>query len=143
MLWNGLTDRLTGTRTRQLRNPRCACVPRVNRKENVISIQLLTIFLNFNLFYPNKKDKTSTPKLHYEHGPSQHDLKYIKILTSAPPVPPIVSFDSSTASTDSEKVLLFNKFFHSVFTVSAYQVPPLHESASPTLLITPQLPGVP
>ena len=58
-------------------------------------------------------------------------FKFIKSLTSAPPVPPIVSFDSSTASTDSEKILLFNKFFHSVFTVSAYQLPPLHESASP------------
>ena len=37
-------------------------------------------------------------------------FKYIKSLTSAPPVPPIVSFDSSTASTDSEKVLQLNSF---------------------------------
>ena len=61
-----------------------------------------------------------------------HPKKYIRSLTSAPPVPLIVSSDSSTASTDSEKVLLFNKFVHSVFTLSAYQFHPLHESASPT-----------
>ena len=82
------------------------------------------------------KDQTSSAKLHYEQDLAMDHpnkiFKYIKSLTSAPPVPPIVSFDSSTASTDSEKVLLFNKFFHSVFTLSAYQLPPLHESASPT-----------
>ena len=63
-----------------------------------------------------------------------HPKRYIKSLTSAPPVPLIVTSDSSTASTDSEKVLLFNKFFLSVFTLSVYQIPPLHESASPPLL---------
>ena len=82
------------------------------------------------------KDQTSSAKLHYEQDIAMDRpnkiFKYIKSLTSAPPVPPIVSFDSSTTSTDSEKVLLFNKVFHSVFTLSAYQLPPLHESASST-----------
>ena len=79
------------------------------------------------------KDQTSSAKLHYEQDIAMDHpnkiFKYIKSLTSALPVPPIVSFNSSTASTDSEKILLFNKFFHSVF---AYQLPPLLESASPT-----------
>ena len=79
------------------------------------------------------KDQTSTAKLHYEQDLAMdHPNKIFKSFTSAPPVPPIVSFDSSTASTNSEKVLLFNKFFHSVFTRSVYQIPPPHEPVSPT-----------
>ena len=39
----------------------------------------------------------------------------------------MLSLDTATASTDKEKVTLFNSYFHSVFTRSSYLIPPVED----------------
>lgn len=42
-----------------------------------------------------------------------------------------MSLDSNICSTDYDKASLFNKFFHSVFTQSEFQIPPLKDLPVP------------
>ena len=49
--------------------------------------------------------------------------KYIQSLTSTLSLPSTISFDSLSASSDTEKANLFNYFFHSVFTQSSLSMP--------------------
>jgi len=42
-------------------------------------------------------------------------------------------FSSSTASTDLDRATLFNKFFHSVFTASAFDLPSTNHLAHPSI----------
>ena len=71
-------------------------------------------------------------KLHFEQSLSSQSsskiFSYIKSLSSTTSVPPIVFLDSSTGC---DKVSLFNTFFHSVFTHSEFQIPPLEELPVP------------
>ena len=73
----------------------------------------------------------TSAKTHFEQTlcsqSSTEIFSYIKSLSSAPSVPPIVSLDDSTGSNDCDKVSLFNSFFHSVFTRSDFEIPPLEE----------------
>ena len=50
---------------------------------------------------------------------------------SCPPALHIVSLDSHTGSSNYEKATLFNNFFHSVFTQSSFQIPPLETLPCP------------
>ena len=51
--------------------------------------------------------------------------RYISSITRHDTIPPIVSLGSHIATSDIEKANLFNTFFHSVFTHSSYNLPPL------------------
>ena len=46
-------------------------------------------------------------------------------------IPHTVTFGSSVATAEYEKVNLFNKFFHSVFTQSSFNIPPLDQLPQP------------
>ena len=73
-------------------------------------------------------------KLRYEN-PGKI-FKHITHLTSTSTVPSTVFLDSIISSSNQEKVLLFNKFFHSVFTQSTYQIPPLQELPTPSSIMS-------
>ena len=51
--------------------------------------------------------------------------RYINSITRHDTIPPTVSLDSHIATSDIEKANLFTTFFHSVFTHSSYNLPPL------------------
>ena len=62
---------------------------------------------------------------------SANIFRYLSKLTSTGIIPPVVSLDSSSGSTDFEKVTLFNSSFHSIFTQKfhhqkSYQLLPQH-----------------
>ena len=62
--------------------------------------------------------------------------RYISTLTSYGTIPPIVTLNSSTATSDGDKATMFNTFFHSVFTHSPFNLPPLEELPIPCSTIT-------
>ena len=81
-----------------------------------------------------------TAKSDFEHSlsmqPASKIYKYIRSFLPSYSVPPIVSLDSRTGSSDYEKVTLFNTFFHSVFTLSSYQIPPMESFPSATSTVS-------
>ena len=58
--------------------------------------------------------------------------RYIRTITNQNTIPPSVTFDDKCAVSDFHKACLFNKYFHSIFTRSSFQLPPSSE------LLTPQ-----
>ena len=58
--------------------------------------------------------------------------RYIRVITSQNTIPPAITFDDNCATSDFHKACLFNKYFHSIFTRSSFQLPPSSE------LLTPQ-----
>lgn len=58
-------------------------------------------------------------------------FKYIKSLSSTHSLPPSLKLDSACADTDSGKAKLFNQFFHSVFTVSHFNLPDTEKLPAP------------
>ena len=66
-------------------------------------------------------------KLNFEKKLSSQNnskiYKYIQSLTSTLSLPSTISFDSLSASSDTEKANLFNYFFYSVFTQSSLSMP--------------------
>ena len=78
---------------------------------------------------------TSSAKLHFEQDlakkPPARISKYLKNLSSAPTVPQVVTLDSVNASSSYEKASLFKKVFHSVFTLSSFQIPPPQDIPTP------------
>ena len=62
--------------------------------------------------------------------------RYINSLTTHDPIPQTVSLDSHIATSDVEKANLFNTFFHSVFTHSSLNLPPLEELPIPPATIS-------
>ena len=75
-------------------------------------------------------------KLNFEHNlalqTSDKIFKHLRGLSSSRSIPSIVTLDSHTGSSDYEKASIFNKFFHSVFTKSAFQLPPIEDLHTPT-----------
>ena len=57
--------------------------------------------------------------------------KYISSMMKHDAIPHTVTFGSSVATAEYEKVNLFNKFFHSVFTQSSFNIPPLDQLPQP------------
>ena len=82
----------------------------------------------------------SAAKLLFERNLSMQGsaniFKYLSQLTSSGIIPPVVSLDSTSGSTDFEKVTLFNSSFHSIFTQSSYRIPPSEELPTPTLTLS-------
>ena len=81
------------------------------------------------------KNLMSNAKLQFEQNLALHNcpsaiFRYMKNLTSSSSVPTIVFLDSLCGFSDREKVSMFNTFFHSVFTKSSFQIPPLEECFS-------------
>ena len=62
--------------------------------------------------------------------------RYINSITRHDTIPPTVSLDSHIATSDIEKANLFNTFFHSVFTHSSYNLPPLEMLPMPPSTIS-------
>ena len=62
--------------------------------------------------------------------------RYINSITRHDTIPPTVSLDSHIATSDIEKANLFNTFFHSVFTHSSYNLPPLEMLSMPPSTIS-------
>ena len=52
-------------------------------------------------------------------------FSYIRSVSNSYTMPPTLHLDSNFASSDYEKATLFNHYFHSVFTRSSFQSPPL------------------
>ena len=52
-------------------------------------------------------------------------FSYIRSVSNSCTMPPTLHLDSDSASSDYEKATLFNRYFHSVFTSSSFQSPPL------------------
>ena len=85
------------------------------------------------------QDKMSAAKSSYESsliqnlskGSDSRVYKYISSITKQDAIPRTVCFDSSVATSDCEKVNLFNKFFHSVFTQSSFTMPSLDKLPQP------------
>ena len=57
--------------------------------------------------------------------------KYISSMMKHDAIPHTVTFGSSVATSEYEKVNLFNKLFHSVFTQSSFNIPPLDQLPQP------------
>ena len=62
-----------------------------------------------------------------EHSPTESSkiYNYIKSLSRHDTLPPTMYLNSTPALSDSEKVSLFNHYFHSVFTSSPFVIPPM------------------
>ena len=75
-------------------------------------------------------------KLNFEHNlafqTSDKIFKHLRGLSSSRSIPSTVTLDSYTGSSDYEKAYLFNTFFHSVFTQSTFQLPPIEDLRTPT-----------
>ena len=74
------------------------------------------IIINWEKKFEKRKKKEKKRK-------TSKIYKYIQSLTSTLSLPSTVSFDSLSASSDTEKANLFNYFFHSVFTQSSLSMP--------------------
>ena len=58
-------------------------------------------------------------------------FKYMRSLMSADSLPAVMTYNSTSASTNIDKAILFNKYFPSVFTSSEFSLPPLDEIQLP------------
>ena len=56
---------------------------------------------------------------------------YIRSISKHNVLPPLLHLDNYFAVSDSDKAALFNEYFHSVFTRSSFQLPPLVELDTP------------
>ena len=90
---------------------------------NLLKIQALESHLS-SLISTAKSSNLSTQ-------PASKIFSYIRSFLPSSSVPPIVSLDSHTGSSNYEKATLFNNFFHSVFTHSSFQIPPLESLPTP------------
>ena len=79
-------------------------------------------------------------KSNFEHKLSTQStskiFRYIRSFLPSSSVPPIISLDSCTGSSDYERATLFNTFFHSVFTQSSFLIPPLESLPTPTTTLS-------
>ena len=67
----------------------------------------------------------------FSKGSATEVYKYISNMMKHDAIPHTVTFGSSVATSEYEKVNLFNKFFHSVFTQSSFNIPPLDQLPQP------------
>ena len=68
----------------------------------------------------------------YAYSNNSKIFKYIKSITSSNELPTLMHLETSSADNDSDKAFLFNKFFHSVFTVSHFNLPEVDHLPTPS-----------
>ena len=102
----------------------------VGNRDNLSKLQASEIQL---------QDKMTAAKFIYESnliqtfskGSATEVYKYISSMMKHDAIPHTVTFGSSVATAEYEKVNLFNKFFYSVFTQSSFDIPPLDQLPQP------------
>ena len=83
------------------------------------------------------KSKYESSLIHdFAFSKSYKIYEYIKSLKKEDSLAPTVFNSNSSATDDSDKASLFNEYFHSVFTTSAYRLLPLDEIDTPTSVVT-------
>ena len=103
--------RLRTLRRRNKRHPTYHISHIIDSLENSLQDKIKAAKQNYEFHLINNFAPTNNNKI----------FKYLKSITKSNTNPPIMNFDSSSASTDSSKANLFNQYFHSVF----------HNSSSP------------
>ena len=61
---------------------------------------------------------------------------YIRSISNQNILPSTLFLDNTIAVSDADKASLFNKYFHSVFTRSSFQLPPISELETPSIFIS-------
>ena len=86
------------------------------------------------------QDKMSTAKADFESELINSFIssnlskiyKYIRTLLRNHTLPQSMYLNCSSASTDNEKATLFNQYFHSVFTLTSFTLPPVSSLPTPS-----------
>ena len=61
---------------------------------------------------------------------------YIRSISNQNVLPSTLFLDDNFAVSDTDKAYLFNKYFHSVYTRSSFQLPPISELETPSIYIS-------
>ena len=71
----------------------------------------------------------------FNNNNSSDIYRYIRTITNQNAIPSAVTFEDKCAISDFHKACLFNKYFHSIFTRSSFQLPSLSELSTPQLYV--------